>query len=322
MAKTSGPFIKTKENHNSISLDFAVALVPILVWSVFVFGARVITLSLIGIVFTAVLDYLVQRFVFQRREGVRIDVSASVYALLSVFMMPVSVPLWVPIVSSVLVVLAKNLRVFRAKRLLNPFVFQAAVLNVIFPKIMTAFTKPFAYFSAFDISIDPILLDHYRVISPLQYMADGSVYEDGVMAQLYGFASGNIGEIAVFAIAVAAIWLFFRKVANPYLTFFVIFPVIILSLIFPSADAESAFFAYSTVLSGSLIFLSVFAVNESCTVPQTGTGRILFATLLGVLTFALRKTGIAFDWAYVVVLALNAASPYIDLLIRKYTKLK
>lgn len=322
MARLNGPFIRTKENYNSGALDYLVALAPIMVWSVFVFGGRVLMLSFISVLFASSLDYLTQRFIFNRRSGVRFDVSAIVYAVLAVFMMPVSVPLWIPMLSAVLVVFSKNARVFRAKRLFNPFVFQAAVLNILFPKIMTAFTKPFAYFSAFDFSIDPILLEHYRVISPLQYMADGSVYEDGVMAQLYGFASGNIGEIAVFAIIVSAIWLFYRKSADASLTFLAVFPVIILALIFPSADAESAFYAYSTVLSGALVFLSVFAVNESCTIPQTKTGRFLFAFLLGVLTFALRKTGIAFEWSYAIVLVLNAVSPYIDLLIRKYTKLK
>lgn len=322
MARTSGPFIKTKENHNSKALDYLVALSPITVWSVFIFGARALMLVLISVLFASTLDYLTQRFIYKRQSGVRFDVSTVVYAVLSVFMIPVSAPLWLPMLSAVLVVFAKNVRVFRARRLFNPFVFQAALLNIFFPKIMTAFTRPFAYFSAFDLTIDPILLDHYRVISPLQYMADGSVYEDGVMAQLYGFASGNIGEIAVFAIIVSALWLFYRKAADASLTFIAVFPVIILALIFPSADAESAFYAYSTVLSGSLVFLSLFAVNEDCTVPQTKTGRMLFSFLLGVLTFALRKTGVAFDWSYAVILVLNVASPYIDLLIRKYTKLK
>ena len=322
MSKSSGPFVKTKADYNSIYFDYLVALVPIMVWSVFVFGARALSLAFISVGFAVAFDYLVQRFIFKREIGVRFDASTVVYSILSTFMMPVSAPLWIPFISAILVVFAKNVRVFRARRLLNPFVFQALTLNILFPKLMTAFTKPFAYFSAFDFSIDPVLLEHYRVISPLQYMADGSVYEDGVMAQLYGFASGNIGEIAVFAIIVAAIWLFYRKAADPSLTFFTIFPVLILALIFPSADAESAFFAYSTVLSGSLVFLSLFAVNESCTVPQTKSGRIFLSLALGIFTFILRKTGVAFDWSYLVLLILNVVSPYIDLLIRKYTKLK
>ena len=67
---------------------------------------------------------------------------------------------------------------------------------------MTAFTRPFAYFSSFQITLDPILVNKYAVISNLQYSADGSVYEDGVIPQFYGFASGNWGEIAVVAMAV------------------------------------------------------------------------------------------------------------------------
>ncbi len=322
MARAYSPFVKSKEGHNSISLDFAVALVPIIVWSVFMFGARVLTLCAVAAVVACALDYCVLRFGLKRESGVRIDASAIVYAILAVLMMPVSVPLYFPIISSVLAVIAKNVYLFRGRRLFNPFVFSAAAMSIVFSQSMTAFTKPFAYFSAFDITIDPILLDNYRVISPLQYMADGSVYEDGVLAQLYGFASGCMGEIAVFAIIVAAIWLFWRKSADIIPTATMIFAILILALIFPSADAESAFYAYSVLLSGSIAFLSLFALNESCTVPQTLLGKTIFALICGCVIFVLRKTAGGFEWGYVVVLALNVASPFIDWFLRKFLKAK
>lgn len=312
----SAPYIHTDKTALAKGGEWLVALAPVLVWSIFAFGARVITLCLIAALLSLALDYTVKRFVFKAKPFARIDIMAAVYGILSVFSMPVTAPLWIPVISAVLVVIAKNIRVFRAKRLFNPFVFSAAVLNLCFPAKMTAFTRPFAYFSPFSFSIDERLIDGYRVISPLQYMADGSVYEDGVLAQLYGYASGNLGEIAVAATALSLIWLCIRREADWKGTLAMLAPVLLLALVFPSDDAESNYYAFSVILSGAIVFLSVFAVNESHTVPVTKLGKIIFGAACGVLIFVTRKIGNGYEWGYFVVLLMNIASPFIE----KFTK--
>ena len=314
----TAPYVHTRKKSYSRAVEWLVALTPVLIWSVFMFGARVLTVCLISASFSLLFDYLIRRYLFKMDGCARIDIMSVVYGILAAFMMPVAVSLWIPVLAATLVVVAKNIKGFRGKRLLNPFVFSAAVLSVLFKNQMTAFTRPFAYFSAFDISIDQKLLQGYRVISPLQYIADGSVYEDGAMAQLYGYAGGCIGEIAVFAIAVALVWLCVRKEADWMGTAAFLVPILLLSLMFPSDDAESNYFAYSILLSGSIVFLSAFAVNESFTVPMTRTGRIIFGAVCGVMTFVFRKTSGGFEWGYIVVLVMNVLSPFIE----KFTKPK
>lgn len=316
------PYIHTEKTINDRVIDWAIALLPVFVWSIFMFGARVISLCLVGGIFAILLDFPVRAFILKMPKGSKIDFMAAIYGILTVFMMPVTVPLFMPVVSSALVVLAKNIRAIKGKRLFNPFVFSAAVLNLVFPKVMTAFTKPFAYFSAFSFVLDPKLVDNYRVISPLQYMADGSVYEDGVLAQLYGFASGNIGEIAVAAMVLSLIWLIYKKEADFYGTVAVIFTVLLLALAFPSNDAESNYYAYAVILSGSIVFLSVFGINESHTVPLTFFGRIITGVLLGALIFLFRKIIGGFDCGYLILLVLNVASPFIEMLTRSTDKKK
>ncbi len=310
------PYIHADNTSHARAMEWLVALSPVLVWSVFMFGARVITICFISASLSLLLDYLLQRFLFRLPCGARTDIMAAVYGILAAFMMPVAVSLWMPMLAAVLVVVAKNIRLFRNKRLLNPFVFSTAVLSICFKQQMTAFTRPFAYFSAFDFVIDPRLAEGYRVISPLQFMADGSVYEDGVIAQLYGYASGCIGEIAVAAMIVAFIWLCIRKEADWRGTVAFLVPVLLLALVYPSDDAESNYYAYSVLLSGSIVFLSVFATNEFCTVPMTKTGRFIFGAVCGVLTFFFRKVSGGFEWGYFIVLLMNVVSPFIETLTK------
>ncbi len=308
----TAPYIHTKRTGNERVADWAIALLPVLIWSMFMFGGRVGMLCFIGAAFAIGLDYPVRRFILKQDGILCFDFMSGIYGILAVFTMPVTVPLFAPVVSSALVVIAKNIKVINGKRLFNPFIFSAGVMNMLFPKMMTAFTRPFAYFSAFDLVIDPKLMEHYRVISPLQYMADGSVYEDGVFAQLYGFASGNMGEIAVAAILLGTIYLAFRKEASLYSTIAVIFPILLLSLAFPSEDAESNYYAYSLILSGAIVFISTFGVNEKHTVPLTNSGRMIFCVLCGVLMFAGRKAFGGMECGYVVLLFLNLLSPLIE----------
>lgn len=314
--KTTAPFIHTKATRASFAGDWLVAAAPIAVWSVYMFGARVLTVCAVCALFSLALDYITARFIFKLRGSACFDLWAAVYGIFAAFMMPVTVPLWLPAVASVFVVFAKNLRIFRGKRSFNPFVFSAAVLNVAFPSYMTAFTKPFAYFSAFDISLDPLLVKGYRVLSPLEYMADGSVYEDGIPAQLYGFASGNIGEIAVIAIFIAAVWLFIRRSGDWHGTLCFLVPILLLGLAFPSSDAESNYFAFSVLFSGSAVFLSVFAANESGTMPVTRLGRVIFGAVCGIMLFWCRKLGGSFEWGYFAVLLMNLLSPFIEQLTK------
>ncbi len=308
----NAPYSHTNLKRDEDGKDWAIALIPILIWSVFMFGARVITISVIAAAFGILLDFLVRRFIFKYDILKSLDIMAPVYCVLAVFTMPVTIPLWIPAVSSALVVLAKNIRAIWKRRLFNPFVFSAAVMHLAFGDIMLRYTRPFAYFSAFSFNISNDLIEKYRVLTPLQYIADGSVYEDGVYAQLYGFASGNMGEIAVAALFLAAAWLFVRKQGNLMATVSMLAPVLILGLIFPSDDAESNFYAYSIIMSGAIIFLSVFAMNESRTVPMTFLGKVIFGFTCGCIIFVLRKKFGGVELGYVVVLVMNIIAPFIE----------
>lgn len=313
MKKTaSAPYVHTEKTNNSRAAEWLVALVPVLIWSVYMFGARVISICLISAVFSLLFDWLIRSYILKLNKSARLDSMAAVYGALTAFAMPVAVPLWLPTVGALLTAVAKNIKGFRAKRLFNPFVFSAAALNIFFGAEMTAFTRPSAYFGAFDITIDERLLSGYRVLSPLQFMADGSVYEDGVLAQLYGYASGNIGEIAITAMIISLIWLCARKEADWRGAVALAAPVFLLALLFPSDDAESEFFAYSTVLSGAIAYLSVFAMNENHTVPMTRSGRIIFGFVCGCAVFYLHRYYGGFEWGYFVILAMNVISPFIE----------
>ena len=306
----------TGETRLSLAADRLIAFIPIVMWSVFCFGARVVSFYVIALLVCFGLDYAVQRFLFRAPAGVRVDPYCAVCALAAVFTMPVAAPMWVPALAAALAVFAKNVHYRDTRRILNPIVFPAAVLNLLFRGVMTGFTRPFAYFSAFSFSLDSALVDRYRVISPLQYSANGSVYENGLGPQFFGAAAGNIGEVAVLAILLGSVWLFIKKAGDFRPTLAFLTSIFILAYIFPSDNAEAIYYVFGTLLSGGVIFLGVHAINEGTSAPYNTAGKVISAAVCGVLLFILRKAVPGYECGYIVILAAGALSP----LIEKLTK--
>lgn len=303
-------FAHTAEPAYGGALDLLVAALPVLVWSVFLFGARVITISLLCAAASAAADTAVA---FLLRRRLRADPYAAVFGLLAAFTLPAAVPFYVALFSGALCGAAMHIRLYKHRRSFCPYILSAAVTGLVFRGATGTFTRPFAYFGAFDMIVYPRLIRGYRVISPLQYMANGNVYEDGIYAQLYGYASGNLGEIAVCALFLALAWLAVRKRADIASTAAMLVTVILLALALPSADAESNFYAFSLLFSGAIVFISVFALNDPFTAPATKRGRRVCAVICGAIAFVLRRySGAGFETAYYALLAVNVISPWLE----------
>ena len=233
--------------------------------------------------------------------------------MLAAFTLPAAVPFYVALFSGALCGAAMHIRLYKHRRSFCPYILSAAVTGLVFRGATGTFTRPFAYFGAFDMIVDPRLIRGYRVISPLQYMANGNVYEDGIYAQLYGYASGNLGEIAVCALFLALAWLAVRKRADIASTAAMLVTVILLALALPSADAESNFYAFSLLFSGAIVFISVFALNDPFTAPATKRCRRVCAVICGAIAFVLRRySGAGFETAYYALLAVNVISPWLE----------
>ena len=310
MAKA--PYLRTVKTPASLAADFTISLVPVLIWAVYLFGARVLTLAAISCLFCFGADFLWRRYYKKYPVRDAVDPFCGVYGLLLACMLPVAVPLWIPMIGALVTVVGKNLRVFGDRKLFCPPVLGATLLGIAYPGYLRCFTRPFAYFNAFSFSIDGQLVDAYRVISPLQLLGGGQVYEDGVIPQFYGYASGCIGEVAVAAILLGAVYLLLRRAIDFRPIVSCLATVFAIAYVFPSEDAETIYYTFSAILAGGLILLSVYACNDYGATPVTARGKIIFGAGVGALTMLFRAVWGGFEGAYPAVLLMNAASPLLD----------
>ncbi len=309
-------FVRSPKSKYGIAFDLTAAILPTAAWATFMFGLRAAVLMALCGTACLVLDVPVQKFIFRRPWKQSVSVFAFLTGVLAMFWMPVTVPMWFPLVMAVIVTAARSAFVYFGYRVFNPSVLSACVMGLIFPQLVTRFTKPFAYFHALQWEIDPLLVDAYRVKTPLDILQGGMLYSDGVYAQLYGFASGALGAVAVATLVMGGVWLYVRKLLSIRATGGFLATILILAMAFAPENADMWTYSYLYLLSGGIVYASIFAINDISTVPRTDNGKFLFGILAGALTFAFRAL-LGGDGVLYAVLVCNLLTPLLELVTRE-----
>jgi len=93
------PHIRQTDTTRTIMIHVCIALLPAVVWGVFVFGWRALTITLLAVI-SAMLSEAVYELIMKKPVTV-LDFSAVVTGLILALNLPVTVPLWMPVVGSV-----------------------------------------------------------------------------------------------------------------------------------------------------------------------------------------------------------------------------
>ena len=306
-------FERTEQTKLSLYVDLLIALVPVAIWAVFLFGGRAaVLMSLCGF-FSLWLEVPV-RVLKKKRKAELFSPSAFFTGILASFLIPVTAPLWITPLIALFSVLCRSFTLYFNHRVMNSAVFSVFVASLLFPGYMERYTKPFAYFPAFEIVPDAKLVDAYRVFSPLHLLDAGTYYEGGFLAQLIGVASGPIGAVAILCLVFSFVWLLLRKHASLYGTLAYLLTVALISAAFSPDDVEMVSYAGMQLLSGGVVFLSVFAMNDFSSVPNPSfrIARIVFGLLAGILTCVFRSFAWGLSGDYLSVLIVNASTPLLE----------
>ena len=307
-------FDRTEQNKTRLITDLFICLVPVVIWAIFLYGGRAAMLMILSGASCLILELPVRFFLLKKRGLSLLSPVAAFTGVLASFLLPVTVPLWIPPLIAVPVVLCRSFSGYFRHRVFNSAVFSVLIAALLFPGYLERYTKPFAYFSAFEIVPAPELVNAYRVFSPLQLLQQAFYYEDGLLSEFFGIASGAIGTVAVFCLILSFVWLLFRRHARFTASLAYLFSFAILSAAFAPDDIEMLSFTGLQLLSGSVIFLSVFAMNDFASVPNPAYkyGRILFGVFCGCMTMLFRSFGWGVVSDFLPVLLGNLLTPVFE----------
>ena len=211
--------------------------------------------------------------------------------------MPVTVPLWMPVVGSFfMIIIVKMCFGGLGHNFMNPALAGRAFLMASWPAAMTRFVAPFSRLDIVDVT------DAITSATPLSPEFAGNV---SAWNLFLGNVGGCIGETSALALLIGGAYLLIRRIITWRIPVCYLATVAVLSALC-GADVSVQ------LLSGGLMLGAIFMATDYTTSPVTPLGQIIYAVGCGVLTCVIRFAGGYPEGVSYSILLMNIATPLID----------
>ncbi len=322
---SSSPHIHTTDSVRKIMSNVLIALFPILIASIFLFGFKVLWISLVAIVSAMATEAICQ--IIMKREITVTDGSAAITGLLLAFNLPPGVPLWLPVIGSAFgIVFGKMLFGGLGHNLLNPALVGRAFIMASWPVHMTTdwLSPRFGSISGIEgvTSATPLTLlklARKTLDDPSSTAAQINAAKDHIMGLstnyldlFIGNIGGCIGETSALLILLGGIYLIATKVIDWRVPLTYIATVAVLGWLFGGVEGALSGDPLLHILSGGLFLGAFFMATDMVTTPITKKGRVIFALGCGLLTVVIRRWGGYPEGVSYSILLMNLATPLID----------
>ena len=303
------PHLRNPENISSIMLDVIIALIPAMFWGVYVFGWRALLLCVLSVGcsvgFEAAVEMLLHRNV---TIG---DLSAVVTGLLLCMNLPVSVPLWMPVVGAFFaIVVVKQIFGGIGKNFMNPALAARVFLFSSWAGYMSRF--PQAGQKVNDLAVVLGDADIVAGATPLASLKNGSLPDTNLFDSIIGNTGGCIGEVSSLLLIAGGVYLLIRRVITWHTPVAYIGTVALLPYHFPKTGGVAVDFMLAEIFAGGLMLGAIFMATDYATSPITKNGRLLYGVGCGLITVLIRFFGSYPEGVSFAILVMNLLVFYID----------
>ncbi len=322
----TSPHMKRGVTVERIMLNVVLALLPIVLFSIWQYG-----LSALALIVTVTATCVVTERLFNRASrsaSTLSDWSAVITGLLLALTLPPAFPLWMGVVAGVAAIgLGKVLFGGIGFNVFNPALVGRAFVQAAFPVAITTWVPAFSptRFSEFvpttftvPLMMPPDIsewarqaLDGFTGATPLaRWKFENELTP--VQDFLTGAVTASAGETSAILILLGGFYLAARKFLDWRIPVAVLGSAAVLAWAFhlhdPGHFPEPAF----VLLSGGLMLGAVFMATDMATSPVTPLGVWLYGILIGVVTVSIRYFGGLTEGIMYAILFANALVPLID----------
>jgi len=287
--------------------DVVIALIPAVLFSIFLFGIHALNILLTAIISALVFEgswiWLAGK---NNVKKTIFDGSGIITAILLTLNLPPESPLWMVVLGSfIAIVVAKQTFGGLGFNIFNPALVARVFLLISFPVQMTEWALP-SYFKT----------DAVTAATPL-----GILKTEGLQAVrevysrsdfFYGTIPGSMGEVSAVSLLIGAAYLLYRKVITWEIPVCLLLMLSIMTGIFwvinPAKNADPFFH----IFTGGVILGAFFMATDMVTSPLTRKGRMIFGSGIGLLTGIIRLFGAYPEGISFAILIMNATVPLID----------
>lgn len=296
-----------------------ISLIPIFIGAVYFFGLRAIPLLLVNTAAAVLVEWL-----FKRRENKPVSEAVFVSALLYTLILPPRTPFWVAALGIMFGILfGKEVFGGFGRNVFNPALVARAFVYVSFSKYLTGqWTQASTGFPGGFVRYLNEGIDTLSSATPmLVYRASSEMA--GYSRLLFGNVNGSLGETSGFLIILAGIYLLYTKTAFWENMLGLLLGFAVFTLIFNGIGAESVPNLLFGLLSGGLLFGTVFMITDPISSAKTREGKLIYGFLVGAITVVIRGFALFAGGIMFAILIGNMFVPIIDVAVKEFkTSLK
>ncbi len=294
-------------------------MIPVLLWSVFVFGVDALRVTLIAVAACLTFEYVIQKFLMKTSPTVT-DGSALITGILLAFNVPANLPWWIIIIGALAAVgIGKLSFGGLGSNIFNPALVGRVFLLISFPVQMTSWPVAVAREGELDglTTATPlgIIKEGLSAGTPVSQITSELPSSAGM---LIGNMSGSLGEISALFIILGGLYMLYKKIVTWHIPVSIIGTVAAIAALFWLIDPQSYVNPVYHILTGGLMLGAVFMATDMVTSPMTPKGQLIFGAGIGIITISIRLFGAYPEGISFAILIMNAFTP----LINNYVKPK
>lgn len=340
----SSPHIRTSDSVPKIMTRVIIALLPACIYSVVLFGNKVLILYFTAIITCILCDVIVSKL---RKREISCSAPSIVTAILLVMTLPPGVKIPTVIIGSVVaIVFAREVFGGLGANVFNPALVGRAFLQAAFPDLMSIYTAPVrlpfgvmgnisdnfadAATSATSGTID--LVNAMTQATPLSFMkynyADNIPYylseQISFEAQYYpqlllGNTGGAIGETSALFLIIGAIFLLLTNTINWRIPVGMIVSLTVINMIMLLLRPGSIPTPLFQILTGGFALGSLYMATDMATIPNNNLAIWVYSLTIGAVLIMLRTFGHSPEYMMYSILIGNMLVPLLSMFIRPKT---
>lgn len=309
------PHVHADDYARKIMYRVIFALVPVLVWSVFVFGIDALRVTLIAVAASMAFEYMIQRFVI-KTESTFMDGSAMLTGLLLAFNVPSNLPWWIIIIGALVAIgIGKLSFGGLGNNIFNPALVGRVFMLISFPAQMTMWPTNNqsgidAVTSATPLAFIKESLKNGKSISEI--VPDLPTSFD----MLLGNIGGSLGEVSAILLILGGLYMLLRKVITWHTPIAVLGSMFVFAGILWMINPEAFINPVFHLLTGGAMLGAIYMATDMVTSPMTGKGQLFYGIGIGVITISIRTWGSYPEGISFAILLMNAVVPIINTYVK------
>ena len=291
-----------------------IALTPIVFFSVFLFGWRMLALLFVVCLVGILSEYAAMRLI--NGKAAKVSEAVLVSCFLFTLTLPPTTPWWTAAIGiSFGIFFGKGVFGGFGRNIFNPALVGRCFIYISFPVFLTAsWSAPFTTlpggFASFGV------IDATSMATPMMLLkTTGEV--TGHLQLFLGMISGSAGETSALLILAAAVYLLVTKTASWRIMLSCTLTFMVLVTILYFLDITQADPLVS-LLSGGFLFGTVFMATDPISAPGDKFAQVLFGVLVGAATVLIRTYSLFTEGVMFAILFANTFAPLIDRQVKAF----